>query len=175
MSLKTTEHFIDPDRIITVDETTPLYRVYQQLADRQKGGVILTEAGRPTNYVKAAQLAEIVVQQAHGEVKVLRALSDCAIREVVKKPESRVAVVPVDTISVDVNADPLPLQQQAERVFEVKENNVFVGWFLNHEGLVATTTRKTQFVCTNGHENPDPDHGTCYQCPAALKDVVSND
>ncbi len=38
-------------------------------------------------------------------------------------------------------------------------------WYLNSEFLSETATKKTVFVCTNDHKNPDPDSGTCYKCP----------
>ena len=72
-------------------------------------------------------------------------------------------VVPNDHSSDD-------LQNRADAVFLVRDSSGQpLGWFLNHENVVATIqTPPPVFKCENGHENPDPDNGRCYECPAKI-------
>lgn len=64
-----------------------------------------------------------------------------------------------------------PLQERPDAVFLIRgENGRPLGWFLNHEHVVATfNTPPPVFECTRGHPNPDPDNGRCYKCPARIK------
>jgi hypothetical protein len=52
-----------------------------------------------------------------------------------------------------------------------------IGQLIREVGVVSTlapidmretATKKTAFLCLNGHRNPDPDHGRCYSCPGKI-------
>jgi CBS domain-containing protein len=176
-SLKDPNHFYGPRRIITAEGSTPLYKVYQLLDARDTGGLVLTEDGRPTQYVKTSLLASEVVKHAmvgiegvgvvsdDDIVERMRQLSDSHISDVIEVIGAHDTVVPIDSQPVHSQTNPSSLKEQPDRVFRVMDGDVLVGWYLNRKTVAETVTRKVWFVCRNGHKNADPDHGTCYRCP----------
>jgi hypothetical protein len=75
------------------------------------------------------------------------------------------AVPLVPVVAAPDGATEGQLHAVEETVFEIREDDRHIGWYLNHETVLDATTKKTVFVCANGHPNPDSDHGTCYSCP----------
>lgn len=162
-TLKDSTHFVSADAIPLVELSTPFREVYSRLSRDGRGGFIVSATDGSRNYVKAYELAEEAIGKAAGDAAKVRRLADASIGQCLQTATG--ALVPVDDHPIDVSADDGSLRQQPERVFAVIEAGRFTGWFLNHESIRDTLTPKTVYVCAQGHENPDPDHGTCYSCP----------
>ncbi len=159
-------HYVPGAEMLQVEISTPYHEVQRLTSERQQGGFVVTDHGRPRWYVKAAPLAEVLVSKAAGMAGGLERVSILPVGEVLELSVSQSAapMLPVDT-AVDMGADPSPLQNQDDAVFLVTRKGKPVGFFLNHETLRETLTHRVWFLCTNHHRNPDPDHGTCYHCP----------
>jgi hypothetical protein len=153
--------YLAHDRLPRMDTTTSFREVYSQLNRSGNSGFLLSANGEVRGYVKAYELATEVVQRANGDAQALRTYSSEAIGELIA--EFGVPLVPV--LPADEDATESLLYQKGETVFRIKEANGRLGWYLNHEGVRETATKKTVFICSNGHRNPDSDHGTCYRCP----------
>jgi hypothetical protein len=124
-------------------------------------GFLLSDKGEVRGYVKAQELAAVVVQQANADVQQLREYSAERIGEVI----ARFAASLVPVVPAPAGATESQLYAAGETVFQIIEPDGSVGWYLNHETVRDAATKKTVFICTNGHRNPDSDHGTCYSCP----------
>lgn len=183
--LKDSYHFVPKANLLLIKGETSFQEVYKQLHQAGQGGFLLVEEGVPRAYVKAYDLADVVVHRTVKEAKrmssgspdelnqMLRSrmemISQTPIKQIISDVSSM--FVPVDETWIDVYTAEGPLQDQDHRVFDVREAGESIGWYLNHEGVRDTTTEKPIFVCENGHENPDTDHGTCYSCSASFTDT----
>lgn len=183
--LRNSSHFVPKDELLLIDGETNFQEVYKQLNEAGQGGFILVEKGVPQTYVKAYALADMVVHRAVKEISKmtdvsadtynemliqhLGVISNTPIKYVIREVN---IVVPIHQSLVDVYYDDEQLlQDQDDRVFNVYEAGESVGWYLNHELVFNTTTEKPTFVCGNGHENPDTDHGKCYSCGLPISDT----
>jgi hypothetical protein len=160
-SLKSSSKYLAHDRLPRVDIATTFMEVYSQLNRSGCSGFILSAQGQIQGYVKADELAQKVVEQANGDAQTLRKYSSEPIGEVIS--EFGAPLVPV--VAAGTGATESVLQETGDTVFRVAESDGSIGWYLNHEGVRDPATRKTVFICANGHRNPDSDHGTCYRCP----------
>ena len=185
MSLKTSYHFVNAEDILNVQGITKFRDLYDLLSARQHSGGFFVKVDGHNNYVKAADFAATVLRRAVAEAILQRGLSDeeaasvqtrvaeitdstveSLLREVIRE----LPVVPVHGEPATPAADEQHLQDRHDMVFEVHDGPEKVGWYLNHEGVRATTTTKTVFVCGNTppHENPSADNGSCGYCPWAI-------
>ena len=167
-NLRSSWHFVPLSEVPAIDGLTPLNEVYAQLSTGGHGGFILLERGKPQHYVRATPFAADVINRAKGNAVLLRELSTAPMAQLVAKGIGAAGLVPIDVTAVDVEADAEILRRQPERVFDIVESGLSIGWFMNHETVRETTTRKTWWICKNNHRNSDPDHGTCYFCPAGF-------
>lgn len=165
--LKNSFHFVSLTGIPQIEASTPFHEVYAQLSNSKRGGFILTEGGWPKNYVKAYKLAENIVNKNKNNVEEMKKISNIPIGQLLSmnRELSGEVIVPIGRDSVDISSEETTLQNQSDTVFRVSESGEFIGWYLNHETVLNTHTEKTVFFCEKGHENTDPDHGTCYRCP----------
>ena len=159
--LRNSWKYLADERLPRLDTATTFREVYSQLNRSGCSGFILSAKGEVEGYVKASELAEQVVQKANGDAQTLRTYSNEPIGKIVS--EFKTMLVPVQLAATDATES--VLQNTGDTVFRIFETDGTAGWYLNHEGVLATATKKTVFICTNGHRNPDPDHGTCYRCP----------
>ena len=168
MQVGTTEHFVRIEDLPQIESTTPFRDVYKRLDQSGCSGFILLEKGQAQAYVKGYELANFVLTGPGKGPKKLRELSGSAIGHILTLAAGRQLAVPVPSQPVEATEKAQPLQIQPDSVFHVSEAGRHVGWFLNHETVLATATGKTVFVCENGHDNPDPDNGSCYRCPGDI-------
>lgn len=160
-SLKNSWKYLSQEKVPRIDTATTFKEVYTQLHRTGSSGFLLSNRGEIQGYIKAHELASTVVQQAQGDAKLLRDYSAEPIGKLIDQfPASRVPVAPTPP-----GADETVLYRSGETVFEISEDDRTIGWYLNHETVRDTATKKTVFICQMGHENPDSDHGTCYRCP----------
>jgi len=160
-------HFVPHEDIPPIDSSVPFHKVYQLLYMGGYGGFLLGEGDRARIYVKAYELAETALRKVAGDPKKARELTETPIGQVVAtltEAEQKV-IVPVPHDPVDIQSDENALRIPEERVFRVTDSGKTTGWYLNHESVRNTTTRRTIFVCEQGHDNSDPDQGRCYSCP----------
>jgi hypothetical protein len=149
------------EKLPRIDAGTTFKDTYSQLNRSGCSGFLLSDTGEVRGYCKGDELAAVVVKQAHGDAQKLREYSTARIGEVITRfGASLVPVVPTPA-----GASEAELHAAGETVFDVIEDDRHIGWYLNHETVLDATTKKTVFICTNGHPNPDSDHGTCYSCP----------
>jgi hypothetical protein len=174
-TLDESSHFVPAQRLPKIEGSTPFREVYVQLYDAGCGGFLMTEEGRVRGYVKGYALAEDVIEQARGDAGRLRELTNMPISRVVSVINKSAALITVPHTPVDWASDEQLLLDQPERVFNVKAADDTIGWFLNHETVRETATTIPVFVCTRGHKNTDPDHGTCSYCPALLEEAKKAD
>jgi hypothetical protein len=45
-------------------------------------------------------------------------------------------------------------------------------WLVNKTAAIQAHTTRIKYRCKRKHDNPDPDYGTCYSCPAAIEEVI---
>lgn len=167
-NLKESWHFVPAQRIPRIEGSTPFRKVYTQLYGGGCGGFLLTEEGRVTGYVKGYELAQDAITSARGDADRLREITGMPIRRAVIELNQAKSLIPVPTVTIDWTSEEGQLRGQPETVFNVTAANDTIGWYLNHETVRETATKKTIFLCTRGHKNTDPDHGTCSYCPALL-------
>jgi hypothetical protein len=160
-TIKSSWKYLAQEKLPRIDSSTPFKDVYSQLDRSGSSGFLLTNRGEIQAYIKAHQLAATIVQQAQSDADLQRTYSTESIGNLIDRfPGSRVPVAPVPP-----GADEAALHQAGETVFEISEDDRAIGWYLNHETVRDTATKKTVFICQVGHRNPDSDHGTCYSCP----------
>jgi len=160
-SLKSSWRFVSQDKLPRIDAGTNFKDAYSQLNRSGGSGFVLSAMGEVRGYVKGDQFAAAVVTQANGDAQQLREYSTKQIGELI----TQFAVDLVPVVPAPDGATEAQLHAVKETVFEVREDDLHIGWYLNHETVLDATTKKTVFVCTKGHENPDSDRGTCYSCP----------
>jgi hypothetical protein len=160
-SLRNSWKYLAQERLPQMDAATIFREVYSQLNRSGCSGFLVSAQGEVQGYVKADELAKKVVEQASGIPQTLRVYCSQPVGEVIT--EFAMPLVPV--LPAATGATESVLQETGDTVFRIAEANVTVGWYLNHEGVREAATKKTVFICTNNHRNPDPDHGTCYRCP----------
>lgn len=161
-SLKNSWKFLESERLPRIDSKTTFEQVYSQLNRSNCSGFLLSVLGEVRGYVKADELAQKVVNQAHGDSQVLRTYSNAPIGELLI--DFATPLIPVRTVSTAAIEAALD-ETKEDMVFRVTEDEGTVGWYLNHNTVREAATKKTVFLCANGHRNPDADHGTCYHCP----------
>jgi hypothetical protein len=160
-SLKASWRFLAQEKLPRIDAGTTFKDTYSQLNRSGTSAFLLSDGGKVRGYVKGDELAAVVVQRAGGNAQQLREYSAKQIGEVI----TQFATPLVPVVPAPVGATEGQLHAIAETVFEIREDDIQIGWYLNHETVLDATTKKTVFICTNGHVNPDSDHGTCYSCP----------
>lgn len=160
-SLKRSWKYLAQEKLPQIDSGTTFMQTYSQLSRTGCSGFLLTDKGQLRGYVKAHVLADAVLKQSNGDAQRLREYSAEQIGAVVDKVgASLVSVAPIPRGATEAT-----LEKMGETVFQVIDLDGSTGWYLNHETIRDTATRKTVFICSNGHRNPDSDHGTCYSCP----------
>jgi hypothetical protein len=160
-SLKGSWKYLSEDKLPRIDSGTSFMETYSQLTRSGSSGFLLFDKGMLQGYVKGHALAHLVVQQANGDPQSLRQYSAEQIGAVISKVGS--SLVPVSP--TPAGATEKALEAMGETVFRVIEPDGSSGWYLNHETIRDAATKKTVFICSKGHRNPDSDHGTCYTCP----------
>lgn len=166
--LRNSWHFAEASTIPVMDATTPVRSVFAKLHRAGAAGFVLAEGPVPQYYVKGLVLAQSITEAGRARVQGIEALADAAVGELVTGSIGLPARVRIGQRPVDVATAETELRVPDERVFEVVVGGRRVGWYLNHESIRLTTTGKIWWKCTNGHLNPDPDRGSCYQCPGKI-------
>lgn len=163
------DHFLPQNEILVVSGTHSLRDVYAKLPTGSSG-VVITDQGAPRYYLKAAEFIQnLSASFVNGRMPP--GLFDTQISQVANLiPDMPSALVPIETTSAAAWSDSL-LGGQADRVYYISDGQP-KGFVFNREFLRATATRKIVYRCQNGHENSDPDHGTCYFCPMPVQPVV---
>lgn len=65
-----------------------------------------------------------------------------------------------------------PFRQMVPAIAVVREYGKIVGFqFSDRNAIAELKTPPPKFICEGGHENPDPDHGSCYRCPRKIIDM----
>jgi hypothetical protein len=144
--------------------------VYKILWGKNAGGFVLAEGGAARSYVKAGEMASAVIGMTDHDPNKLNKYCVMPIGQLLSivLTSHPLAIVPLVPGPVTINSDESQLQNRPDAVFSVTDKDHQVGWYLNHEDVRKTATKRIVFICTNGHRNSDPDHGSCYQCPAAI-------
>lgn len=151
-------------------DTTFIPEVFRQLSQREAGGFVVLRAGRPRHYLKARDLAGVVA--ARASQKGWASVASETLLDLMQSPQVSLEMVMVAGEYVSPETDTVSVDVAAEAVIPVGELSRQAGWFFTQEVLKRTVaTRPPQFVCKNGHKNPDPDKGTCYYCPAPIVGV----
>jgi hypothetical protein len=160
-SLKGSWKYLALEKLPRIDTGTLFKDAYSQLSRSGCSGFLLTDKGEVQGYVKADDLAAAVVTRARGDGQKLREYSAAQIGSLI----NNFALTLVPVIAAPAGATEPDLYAADETVFRITEADGSTGWYLNHETVRDAATRRTVFICTNGHRNPDSDHGTCYSCP----------
>jgi hypothetical protein len=176
MRINESWHFVPGECIPVIDASTPLLQVYQRLYAGGHGGFLMDKGNRADSYVKAYELADSILAAMQNNPEKIRDITNKPIGKVIAKLSGNTSnvFVPVDPNAVDADYDESALRFQPERIFRVMAFGQPAGWFLNHETVRGTVTRRVVFLCANDppHRNADPDHGTCYSCPKLIKTAI---
>ena len=168
--LKQSSHFVPRADLVVVEPEQTLREVYHALSQANRGGAfVIRQPGHKEKYVRADKLAKAVEGAVGRNLQEWERFSASPVGELISRFPSANILVDVDENRVETSAEELGLQNRSDRVFAVAEEGRFVGWYLNHETVHDASTSRTVFVCSRGHSNPDPDHGTCYSCPSPIK------
>lgn len=168
--LKQSGHFISRADLVVVEPEQTLQEVYHTLSQAQRGGgFVLGQPGDKAKYVRADRFAKAVQGAVGNNLQEWERFSATPVGDLINRFPSVDILVDVDENRVETSVEESPLQNRSDRVFAVVEEGRFVGWYLNHETVHDASTSRTVFVCSRGHSNPDPDHGTCYSCPSPIK------
>jgi hypothetical protein len=169
LSLRESWKYLSYERLPQIDAETTFMEVYLHLNRSGCSGFILTDRGEPRGYVKADELAARVVARASGDAHELREYSSKSIGEIIS-----IFSLPLVPIRPAVRgASESDLYQAEETVFRIAGADGSTGWYLNHETVRDAATKRTVFICSNGHQNTDSDHGTCYRCPFPIVSTVT--
>jgi hypothetical protein len=163
-------NFVPLKRFPQVEGTVRFLDVCTALWQKNTGGFILAEAGAPHSFVNANDLAATVVLQSGHNPELLNKYCSMPVGQLISmvaqaKPAP---VLPVVHEPVSVQSEETPLASSPQGIFSIVDRNLQIGWYINNEAIRAAVTKRTVYVCANGHKNPDPDHGSCYQCPAPI-------
>jgi len=168
--LRQSSHFVPRGELVVIEPEQTLRDVYHTLSQAKRGGgFVIRQPGHKDNYVRADRLAKAVQGAVGNNLREWERFSAAPVGELISRFPTADILVDVDQNRVETSAEEAPLQNRSDRVFAVVEGGRFVGWYLNHETVHDASTSRTVFVCSRGHSNPDPDHGTCYSCPSPIK------
>lgn len=166
--LTSSPHFISLLQMPTFDAGTPVLKVTQELARRNRGGFVIDEGERKV-FIKGAALLEGLIRGPRISLREMTTQTDMTIGRLCSMSEVQDAVIPVEEQPVGSNADAFSLQKiTVDKVYVVRDDSGLIGYFLNHETVVDPATKRIVYICGNGHRNADPDHGSCYTCAAKI-------
>lgn len=166
-------HYIAAADVTQVDTTTRLVDVFEVLAKRPNSTIIVHRGEKPAYYVDGRALARDVVEAA----KEHKDLYGARIAEVLPggtRSKALKQVIPVSSVVADVRDTRMGAivlgSASADRgIYRVTMGEVTEGFLFSHESFKSDAmTPPAKFICTRGHENPDPDHGRCRHCPGKI-------
>ncbi len=169
ISVTASDKFVSRGVFPEIEGTTPLRAVFSTLSRQPKDGFILTQQGQPHRYVLGATLAKAFMDQAKashlGPQGAIAQLAEVSVGAWIST--QAVSSFPIDErgfAGVTIGQ----LENGPDMVFSLKGPNATLGYFMNHETVRYAATGRVVWVCgnpTGGHDNPDPDHGSCAFCP----------
>ena len=165
-NIRDSRQFVEASQIRQISEQRSITKVFQSLQEANAGGLIIEAAGKlGAHYVDGKALADAIVSLTNARgADWLRSQS---ISNIIHEPEIGKAIVKVDESAL--RGDETLVGLQHGPISPVREENRTIGWYFSDEQLIKSfKTNPPKFLCKNNHENPDPDHGTCYQCPAEI-------
>lgn len=169
-SIKLSNQFFLESHIPQIDDFMPFKQVYATLHRENRSGFFLRQAGRPTRYVQAIDLAGNLVGP-NATMADLEDLSSMPIGRVLEKPGFDQFSLPITgNIEAHARVSSVP---NTSKILRVQEFGKVVGWYLDG-AFLHTTTGRPVWLCSNPHvqhENADFDSGRCSQCPYPLSAV----
>lgn len=160
--------FVPSAMLPQISGQSTIKEVFKQLGQRQTGGFLAQTDEGFGKYVKAKELAEIVMDMAKERGQ--RWVGAEPLSNLLQYPEVQSAIVQVDPRPIKSDEDSQNVETAVESVFFVQEGNSAIGWYFPQEELIKSLqTPPPSFECVNGHPNPDPDNGRCYDCSAEIK------
>jgi hypothetical protein len=158
-------NFVSLESLPEIEGSTSVADTYRRLGKAQRGAFSYSENGM--HYiVKADDLATQLFEAQ--DISTLRERAAWSIRDAMRRVKIPVQVAVAER-RLSADEDPQTfLQQSSEQAFWVTDGDRRLGWLLTKDALLHTATKRLVYICANNHENPDPDHGTCYKCPAKI-------
>lgn len=168
--LTNSRKFVPVQRLPQVESTARFLDVCAALWQQNAGGFILAEAGAPHSFVNANDLAAKVIQNSDHNPDLLNRYCSMPVGQLLSivTQTSPATVLPVAHEPVSVHSEETRLDASPQGVFSITDRNLQIGWYINNDEIRVAVVKRTVYVCANGHKNPDPDHGSCYQCPAPI-------
>jgi len=166
-------HYIGRNDLLEVDCQASVLELFRKLSKRTSSAVIICQDGEPSRYVNGWELADAYLTAAEADASVC----NLTVREFLDspRPEARgLSQVPVAHEIADVKVAPagsllnVGTPQLDRTLFRVLDQGNLVGYLFSHETFKGEAdTPPPKFECTGPvkHTNPDPDTGTCYDCP----------
>jgi hypothetical protein len=158
-------HLIAYEALPSVDPLLSVAEAFQRLARTGRSGFSIGMAGQ-RYFVKGNELLERLLVDADRE-QVPRLMSQ-PLWELIQQPSAASTRVPVEMIGPGDELGPLMQRDQSARALLVRDDRHQLGWLFNKHSLLNPATKRPNYICGRGHSNTDPDHGTCYQCPAKI-------
>lgn len=159
--------FVPFDSLPHLDTSLTVVKAYAHLA-RTGRIAFWVDLGRSRYFVKGNELLETLL--ANETRETVGTVMGSTLSEVLLDPRMKTTHLQLLNIEPDTTPEALPESDSAV-AFLVSRDNRSLGWFLNQKSLFNPATRRPRFICELGHQNPDPDHGTCYQCPKKIVTV----
>jgi hypothetical protein len=160
------EHFVPLASLPEFGPTTTVADAYKQLGTTGNGAFVYSENG--TEFVVEATklIRDLFHDQPNWE---LRDRSRWSLSKALGSA-SRASILQVNDRHLSPTDDPTDLIDDAgpAQAFLVVDGERRLGWLLTSKSVVQPATKRYVYICSNHHENPDPDHGTCYVCPAKI-------
>lgn len=169
-SLIGTSKFLTVEQLPHIEATMLFSEVYVKLWHKHVSGFLLVQNGVASCYIKGADLAKAVIEQTKNDSNLLKQYCCMPVGPLLASidPIPVSPIVPLNPVPIPVDSSESQLDTQPDAVFSVVDKGKQVGWYFNKEFIRATATKRTVFICTRSHPNPDPDRGSCYKCPAKI-------
>lgn len=160
------------------DGNTLFSEAYSRLNRAGNGAFLIIEAGNIKAFVNAIALAQKAVEAALGlqpanEAPDLEAIAEWLRQrskdelEAITGRVRRMSDAPLTVILAEHNEIDVVIHFDAEAVPPEDEAKIKTA----SKQIPNAVMQKAVFICPNGHKNPDPDHGTCYNCPGPIVKV----
>lgn len=166
-TIRRSQNFVPVEQVPQIFDTTTIPEVFRQLSTRRAGGFVLLYAGRPRRFVVTKDLVAAVV--ARASEKSYQEVGGETLHELIESPGVGPGGILVAEAAVEGGMEPMAVAGRSDVVLPVQEQGQLFGWFFSEEAMKEVITiPPPQWVCMNGHKNPDPDRGKCYRCPAPI-------
>jgi hypothetical protein len=171
MTYINSEKFFSRGLLPEIEVTVPVREVFARISKETGNGFVLTQSGRPYRYVVGKSLVSSFLQRTQPQedrTDVIGRFAESRAGSWISSPD--ILSFPIETAE-RTKTTLEQLENRPDMVFEIVDAGTPLGFYLNHENVLNAATGRIVWVCKQGHDNADPDHGTCAVCPFPIDHV----